>query len=339
MSCNCNITVNRRNQFDPTRTTTLRNAFSREMTKRFRELRGVIRTSVVDNDCFGLITGVTIPNILTNQMNPTSRNQFAFERDGKKVEEFMRWLQTQINNGVLQTQTINQIGRASEEAWTNLYIRDSYRRGVNRARQELRKAGFDVPIIQGSELDNYLIQPFHIDRVGLLYTRTFNDLVNVTDNMKGQISRVLARGIAEGDNPRDIARRLNRVIKRSGGDLGVTDTIGRFIPAERRAELIARTEIIRAHHSATIQEYRNFGAEGVRLRAEFRTAGDDRVCNECASLQGSTYSLDAAEGIIPVHPLCRCIMLPFRPRVDQRQRWNDIAAVKSGRLPKLKNVK
>jgi SPP1 gp7 family putative phage head morphogenesis protein len=126
------------------------------------------------------------------------------------------------------------------------------------------------------------------------------------------ISRILAQGMIDGDGPALIARKLVAAINGTGiGDLAMTDAIGRFIPALRRAELLARTEIIRAHHLATIQEYRNWGLEGIVVKGEWQTAGDDRVCDKCASLQGKIFTLDEIEGMIPLHPLCRCIALPW----------------------------
>jgi SPP1 gp7 family putative phage head morphogenesis protein len=95
------------------------------------------------------------------------------------------------------------------------------------------------------------------------------------------------------------------------GDLGITDTLGRFIPAARRAEILARTEIIRAHHLGTIQEYRNQGLLNIVVKAEWKTAGDDRVCTKCASLEGKVFTLDEIEPMIPAHPNCRCIALPY----------------------------
>jgi SPP1 gp7 family putative phage head morphogenesis protein len=133
--------------------------------------------------------------------------------------------------------------------------------------------------------------------------------------MDSQISRVLAQGIADGDNPRLLGQKLVSVINGSGADkLGIKDTLGRFIPAERRAEMIARTEIIRAHHLATIQEYRNWGVAGVAVEAEWHTAGDSRVCAECAEMEGHVFTLDEIEPMIPLHPQCRCNTLPVKVR-------------------------
>jgi len=157
-----------------------------------------------------------------------------------------------------------------------------------------------------------LNQPFHIDRLGLLYTRVFKELKGITDAMDSIISRILAQGLADGDGPALLAKKLVAAINGEHlGDLGLKDTMGRTLPALRRAELLARTEIIRAHHVATIQEYRNWGVVEIKVKGEWKTAGDNRVCPECAHMDGKVFDLDTIEGMIPLHPLCRCIALPW----------------------------
>lgn len=303
-------------RYDPTFTTALRNAFARSMHRRFFELVKVIRKGVVDLDCFGLRRDP----LSVLQMYPPEREAFAFVRSSRKIEEFMRWLRTQVENGVLTVQEYDQIGRGIEEAWTNLYISDSYKRGVIRARQEMRKAGLNVPSVDDSGgIDMILGMPIHIDRLGLLFTRVYSDLKGITDAMDAQIGRVLAQGIADGDGPRLLARKLISTINGTDmGDLGITDTLGRFIPAQRRAEMLARTEIIRAHHQAMIQEYRNWELLEIYIQGEWKTAGDDRVCEKCASLEGRVFTLDEIENMIPYHPNCRCIALPY---VEELQKY------------------
>ena len=292
--------------YDPTRTTHLRNRFVGDLRKRFRALRGLIREVIVEDEVFGVNQPFT-------SLSKPGRRAFAFDRSGKKVGAFMDWLNVQAEAGILEARKIAQAGQGVEAAWTNVYINDSYKRGVQRATYELRNAGYNVPgIDERGGIDAVMNQPFHADRVGLLYTRTFSDLKGITEAMDGQISRVLSQSMADGDGPREIARRLNRVISGPSGDLGLTDTLGRFIPAERRAVMLARTEIIRAHHSAMVQEYRNWEAEGVRVRAEWQTAAADRVCPDCLDLENSIYTLDQIEGMIPLHPQCRCIALPVK---------------------------
>lgn len=300
-------------QYDPTRTTTLRNSFARDMRRRFRKIRGLIRQAVVDKDVFGLSVqnNEAMPIILTQAVPP--RNAFNFPRSGDKVNAFMEWLRQQVDKELLQVGTIPQLGRATEQAWTDLYVADSYKRGVMRSRYEMGKAGFKVPgIAQTGGIDAVMDTPFHMDRVGLLYSRVFEELKGITSAMDTQISRVLSQGMIDGDGPALLARKMNAVISGKGiGDLGITDTLGRFISAERRATVMARTEIIRAHHKGMMQEYRNWEVEGVYVKAEHSTAGDERVCAQCAGLENTEYTLQEAENAIPVHPQCRCIALPM----------------------------
>ena len=328
------------NAYDPTRTTALRNAFVRDMKRRYKELTDVIRQAVDVQDCFGLRQGT----IRTFQMTPPGAGMFAFPRSADKVVAFMRWLQDQIDRGLLEVGEFQQIGVGVESAWTNKYILDSYKRGVMRSRYELQKAGFNVPSIEATGgIGISFSTPFHIDRLGLLYSRTFTELKGITAQMDQQISRVLAQGIADGDNPHLLARKLVSTINGIGRDkLGLDISYTRispktgeeivvkyFMPAERRAEIIARTEVIRAHHQAMIQEYRNWALEGVYVKGEWKTAGDARVCEKCAELEGHIYTLDEIEPMIPLHPQC---FIDQQVPIYTSEGWKPIGKIEIGDL-------
>jgi len=286
-------------RYDPTRTTTLRNMFARNMRGRFDRLCAKINKAVVEQDCFGLLS--------TYQAIPPKR-AFDFPRSQDKIAEFLDWLQEQIDNDILEVIPYAQLGQAIEQAWMNKFIQSAFQKGIYMARQELKKAGYAMPDFL-PDIDVIFNAPFYLERVGLVYTRTYTDLKGITDTMASQISRVLAQGMAEGRNPREIARMLTKTITGPSGDLGLTDILGRFIPAKRRAEMLARTEIIRAHHLAKVQEYRNWGAIDVKVKAEWVTAGYN-VCDKCAALEGKIFELDEVEGMIPYHPNCRCTIVP-----------------------------
>jgi SPP1 gp7 family putative phage head morphogenesis protein len=293
------------NRYDPTHTTALRNAFVRDMKARFAELVKVVRLAVDKQDCFGLKER----RISTLQMNPPGQHAFSFLRDPEKIDEFMKWLQQQVDRGLLTLGTFNQIGRGIENEWTNTYILDSYKRGLLRAQSELRKAGVAIGDI---EIGISMGTPIHLDRVGVLFTRVFSELKGITAEMERNISRILAQGMINGEDPITLANKLVAAIDGTGmGTLGMTDSLGRFIPALTRAKMMARTEMIRAFHLAAIQEYRNWGIEGVIVMAEWMTAQDEKVCSQCLALQGKIFSLDEIEPMIPLHPNCRCIALPY----------------------------
>ena len=293
--------------YDPTKTLTLRTAFVADMNRRFKALIKVIKEAIVEQDCFGL-------EVLTQaELTPPYSQAFNFPSVQEKVSAFMEWLKIQEERGLLETSQNWRIGTSLQEAWTNLYIEDSYKRGVQRARYEMKKNGYEVPTTEASGgIDAIMGASFHVDHVGIAYIRAFTELQGITAAMDTVISEVLAQGLIDGDGARLIARKLEALISGKGlGELGITDKRGRFIPAQQRARTLARTEIIRAHHLANIQEYKNWKVLGVQVTAEFSTAGDDRVCSQCAGYHGNRYTLQEVEFMIPVHPNCRCIALPI----------------------------
>lgn len=291
-------------RYDPTRTTVLRNTMVRDSNRRFDKIASEIKKAVDDNDVFGLkIQENVVPGKLA----------FAYALNMQKVEEFNRWFQQLINDEIINVVDIPRIGSSIVPEWTNKYITEAYRRGIVRARQEMKKAGYPVPdIALSGGLAGAFAVPLHVDAVGFVYIRAFNELKGITSAMEQQISRILAQGLIDGTNPLRLARKLVAAINGKGvGELGITDTLGRFIPAKRRAEILARTEIIRAHHYANIMEYKNWGVVGVNIIAEWKTAGDESVCPICDALEGQRFTLDEILPMIPRHPQCRCIALPI----------------------------
>jgi len=300
------------NQADPTRTLTLRNRFVADMSRRFKKLAKGVHESIVDNDAFGL--SEEPPALFV--MAAASSGQFDFPRESDKVGSFMAGLDEQPELYILSggTRGISVTGVQSRTNWADVYVDSAYQQGIRRGRAELRKAGVDIPSYGGGigqdEVQIAFNQPFHANRVGLIYTRTFNELKGITTSMDTKISRVLAEALAEGRGPAEISQAIEFILTGAGEKLGMLDSLGRFIPAKRRAEILARTEIIRAHHVATIEEYRQAGIIGVHVLAEWSTAGDNRVCIECSTLQGRIFPLNRIMGMIPKHPQCRCVALP-----------------------------
>lgn len=290
---NVAIKINNVFKIDPTRTKTLRRRFVAEMNKRFRKLKGDIRTSIVGNDCFGLKEqGFTI-------LTPAGYREFDFTKSSDKIDAFMAWLKAQQDAGILEIiERRSLLGETITEPWANNYIRIAYEKGVTRADQELRKLGYEIPerVIGGTLMN----APIHADAVGLLYTRTFSELKGITEAMDQQISRLLAQGLAEGQYPYNLAKVINDRV----------DKIGII-----RAKMLARTEIVRAHHNGTINEYKSWGIEGVKVQAEWLISGIDTcpICLEFASggkNNDGIYTLDEILPLIPAHPNCLCAAIP-----------------------------
>lgn len=262
---------------DPTRTTTLRKQFEAEFYKRFRRLKGRIRDEIEKDDGFGL---------------KANRGRFDFPRSDQKVAGFMEWLQDAQRQEIIGVSQGVPLERAARQAWTSAYIDTAYQRGIQQAGARMRAEGAQVA---PEWIERAFTRPIHADRLGLAYIRAYDELEGITSAMDQQISRVLAQGLAQGDNPAAIARAINNRVDK----IGIT-----------RARALARTEVISAHAESSIGAYEEAGISGVEVEAEWATAGDDRVCELCADLEGRTFTLKEARGMLPRHVNCRCAWLP-----------------------------
>jgi len=106
---------------------------------------------------------------------------------------------------------------------------------------------------------------------------------------------LLARGLAEGFDKGESIPQLTTRVK---DIFGFSDKV--------RASRIARTETIQASAQGAIIGYKDAGVG----RLEFYAALDERTCESCMALHGREFPVDESEGIITVHPNCRCTWLP-----------------------------
>lgn len=302
---------------DPTRTLTLRNSFAKAMKRRFTSLAKDIVSAIIIDDCFGLKVDTSF-RVFEERISP-GKKAFAFSTNNAKIESFISWLKELQKRRILNIIEMPQLGEAIYERWTDVYLESAYAQGIARATSEMRIAGMDIPSVDKETALGLMKEPIHADRVGVIYLRTFTELRGITEAMDVQISQILAQGLLEGKGARDLADAIANVLL--GGTKGsATNIIGRFVDARRRAEMIARTEIIRAHHLGMIQQYRNWGLIDVHVQAEWKTAGDNRVCELCAELEGKIFTLDEIEYLIPYHTNCRCLALPWSEEIAELEK-------------------
>jgi SPP1 gp7 family putative phage head morphogenesis protein len=283
-------------KLDPTKTALVRRKFEADLRRRFSVLLGLIRSAIVDDDGFGLVTGTGIIGIAVAQVvgartTIANRRQFDFPRSTDKVRSFMAWLRSQESKEILSVAPGIPIEAAAQTAWSNLYIDTAYRRGIRQSVGQLQKAGASV---SDRWVSSAFLRPVHADRVGLIYTRTYSGLAGITQSMDARISRVLSLALAEGQSPRQIARDLNREV-----DIGLN-----------RARMIARTEVISAHAESSLNTYQEAGVLGVGVEAEWLTTGDGLVCELCEELAGKELTIEEARNMLPRHPNCRCAWIP-----------------------------
>lgn len=262
---------------DPTSTTVLRSRAAKEVNRRFGSLRRAVIRTVLRKET-GLITNATTD----------ADGRFVFLRDAKKVEEFNAYLGELVEEEILRIEGGGEV----KDHWLNKHVGDGYRRGAAKTRLAAERA---IPLLEA--LPDYapLANPFHAERAELIFTRVYSDLKGVTEVMSTQMSRELANGIINGHNPKKVARAMaDRV-----------DKIGRT-----RSRLIARTEIVESHNSASINESRVLEAEtGVEVMMEWITALDGRERPSHRARHQNVYTKDEAQSLIG-EPNCRCSVSP-----------------------------
>lgn len=242
--------------------------------------------------------------LVSPQANSTSQTQianarFKFNARPERIEEFRKWLATQVQDEILGDTNSN------EAAWWDKFIAEGYRQGAGRAFDDTKKpyargyakAGGGVSdFYKGTKyqfLQSSFAQPETVEKVQLLASRVFTELKGVTDTMSQKITRDLTEGLSRGDNPYTIAKQLASGV----------DSVG-----EVRARAIARTEIVRAHNEGQLDALEGLGVEEVGVMVEWSTAMN--ACKLCTPLEGVTITLKEARGMLPRHVNCRCSWIP-----------------------------
>ncbi|AXR78995.1 minor capsid protein [Natrarchaeobaculum sulfurireducens] len=278
---------------DPTKTKTIRETYGQRLRGAFGRINTAIRERVTEDDIFGLedtyLTDDEIDQLLETFAGVDGPPDLSTIDPGERVERFEAWLDEAMDSEVLEV-----IDRDE-----NVWIRRAYERGVEDADSNLKRAG--VSAGAATEAADVVEMPVHERKLHVLFARNYAELDGICDAVAQQVTRELADGLAEGVNPREMARRL-------------TDRVDKI--GKTRATVLARTETINAHTQASVERYRQQGVEevGIEPEVQVQTAGDEAVCEQCAEVASQgPWELDEFEGSEyqpAIHPQCRCAVVP-----------------------------
>lgn len=164
------------------------------------------------------------------------------------------------------------------------FLRQAYVRGALFATRQLKRFGIEIVIPQDiSVVDEQTVQ--------VLENLSLDLVKGLSEDMKKRIAFEIRDGLLRGESVRDIARRI-----RDAANI-----------EKHRANMIARTETIRAFNAAAERRYR---MAGVR-KFKFVAALDERTCHRCGRYDGKVYELDDPTAPKPpLHPQCRCSIAP-----------------------------
>lgn len=144
------------------------------------------------------------------------------------------------------------------------------------------------------------------DALDAIVTRITQQIHSATQPLAGwtvaAMRKELIRGIAVGDNPREVARKIMR------------RTEGQFNGGLARAERIARTEMLDAHRQGSLTSAKQ--NKDLLTGWKWQCTLDRRTCPACLAKHGTLFEVDefGPEG----HPQCRCA------RIDVTKTWAEL---------------
>lgn len=209
--------------------------------------------------------------ILTDETYHNATFQRLLERE-KLLQSFEEKTEELLNNNYTDIENI---------------IEEIYREGRRRG---LNNLGSDKNVLWTTGDKNTLRHLLDYD-MGLIK--------DVSEELRGHVADSIFQGIMQGESIPEITDRIK--------DIPEFEPLpGTKLTAQQRAELIARTETMRAQNTGALNTYKQYGLTHVEI-----IPGPD-ACDDCIDF-AETYNpltIEEAEGVLPLHPNCGCVYGP-----------------------------
>ena len=150
------------------------------------------------------------------------------------------------------------------------------------------------------EVENFLL---HYD---------FDEIADLTIRQKGKLRQVMVQGFEQDMSMRQLSNKIKDDVKIKPLERRRTNPDGSVtvfqVNEQRRADMIARTESVRAANNGALEYFKKEGVKAVEWYAHM----DERTCPVCDAFNGSRFTTEEAlgDGLLPAHTLCRCEMRP-----------------------------
>lgn len=263
---------------NPTKTRGIEKAWNREINKRFAAFKKSILSEF-------------------KGINRLFVNEFSI--DPNLLSNYITFVQSELDRLIVGS-------------WQEEYQRRSYQLAIQRLSAELERI---VPVTTSpSQLLAIVpstISPVHQEALGFLYTRSFEALSGLSQEMTRTMRNILFNGAQEGKGIAELTREI-------------TNRIG---VGRSRARLIAQTETIQAYQRGTINQAdvaSDFLDEEIKMR--WLTRRDNKVRHLHARWHGRIFSREDAFKNINISPWnCRCGLSPVIKESDteaKRQKFD-----------------
>ena len=146
---------------------------------------------------------------------------------------------------------------------------------------------------------------------------SFLNIKNINDEIKVDLRKGLYDAIQSGEGVKGLTNRVEAVLKKKPKKASKNVQADARSTPEYRAELIARTELVRAYNRGNLENIKMAGIE----KKQWVTGHDERVCPICAPMNGQVKNVNEPfvgklpNGKIikvmtpPIHCQCRCVII------------------------------
>lgn len=240
----------------------------------------------------------------------TDKNQKAIEKQlakyyGKAAKRVIQDFESVYNKIELQ------IAEGKEVSPADLYRLDKYWQAQGALRQEMQKLGEK----QISLLTKY----FEINFFEVYYSFALEGVEAFNTLDSASVAQLITSAwVADGktfsqrvwDNTERLVETLNEELIHCVATGKKTTELKnilqeRFGVSYRRADTLARTELVHIQTQASQKRYQDYGIQEVEVLVD----EDDRTCELCKALKGKKYPVNAVPPL-PVHPNERCCLVP-----------------------------
>jgi hypothetical protein len=148
-----------------------------------------------------------------------------------------------------------------------------------------------------------------------------------------EINRLIAQGLIQGEARRTVSDKLLQGLRAKLGEERFLVINGRNYQPSKYAELLARTRTREATSNGTINTALRYGVDLVQWDSH------SEICEYCAQFAGRVYSISGSDAQFPqltekppLHPNCRCVVIPItKENLESRGYYNE--AVKLSNSP------
>jgi SPP1 gp7 family putative phage head morphogenesis protein len=204
--------------------------------------------------------------------------------------------------------------------WAKSAIPDAYEQGIDLAAERLkalnvvRHVSYDAGVHTSAV--NVLVNEVALDMVStnIGIEKFFNRFIRQTQQKlieDAEISKQIAQGVIEGQARRTVSDDLLKSLREKMGDQKFIFINGRNYRPDKYAELVARTRTREATTQGTINTSLHYGMDLVQWDIH------SEICEYCQQYAGRVYSISgndenfpALKEQPPLHPHCRCVLIP-----------------------------